>query len=276
MLDATNSLKTRVKNGETLTGIFVSELRTANYGSLLNAAGCDFAVFDLEHCPFTMADLSNMLPGFHGFRVQPMVRVPAIRREFFQPLLDLGISGIMVPMVESPEDVRTAFSLIKYLPQGKRGIHFSTPHTSFQCVDRDDYVHLADNSILLVIQIETVKGLDNLEAILAEPGIDVVFVGNADLAASIGVPNDLSESLLNNAFLHILHAAKAHGIVGGGNFLDPKFAVRFYNDGLRFITIDSETSTLIAGLRHNMESVRAALSIGDETSSAAIDATNNC
>lgn len=259
MLTTDNSLKTRIKNGETLAGIFVSELRSSNYGPLLDAAGCDFAMFDLEHCPFSLADLSSMFPGFRGFRAQPMVRVPAVRREFFQPLLDLGVRGIMVPMVESPEDVRAALSFMKYPPHGVRGIHFGTPHTLFQGVDRDAYARIANNNVLLAIQIETAKGLANLDAILAEPGIDVVLVGNADLASSMCVPNNLSGGPLHDDMRRILRTAQARGIPGGGNFLDPKFAGQFYDDGLRFIMVCDEGAALISGLRRNMEAVRAAL-----------------
>ena len=259
MLNTNNSLKTRIKNGETLAGIFVSEMRTSNYGPLLDAAGCDFAMFDLEHCPFSMADLATMLPGFRGFRAKPMVRVPAIRRDIFQPLLDLGIRGFMVPMVENPEDVRAALSLIKYPPHGIRGIHCGTPHTLFQGVDRDTYTRAANNDILLVIQIETTKGLANLDAILAEPGIDVAFVGNGDLASFMGAENNLNGGPLFDNMRRILRSAQKLGIPGGGNFLDPKFAGQFYDDGLRFIMVNDEAASFMGGLRRNMEGVRAVL-----------------
>jgi 2-keto-3-deoxy-L-rhamnonate aldolase RhmA len=224
---------------------------------LLDAAGCDFALFDLEHCPFSLPDFAGMFPGFRGSRCQPMVRVPAVRREFFQPLLDLGARGIMVPMVEDPETVREAVSLMKYVPRGRRGIHFSTPHTLFQVVDRDAYIRAADNNILFAVQIETAKGLANLDAILAEPGIDVAFVGNADLAASLGLPNNLATGPVHDATRRVWRAAQARGIAGGGNFLNPEFATRFYEDGLRFITLDSEVGGLLAGLRGGMKALRA-------------------
>lgn len=242
-----------------MAGIFVSELRTANYGPLLEAAGCDFAVFDLEHCGFSLGDLSGMFPSFRGLRVQPMVRVPGVKREFIQPVLDLGARGIMVPMVESPEDVRAVLSMMKYPPRGQRGIHFGTPHTGFQGVDRAAYANFADNNILLVIQIETAKGLNNIESILAEPGIDVAFVGNADLASSLGVANDLNGGKLCDEMRRILRTAQKLGIAGGGNFLDAGFAKQFYGDGLRFIMTCDEGTALLSGLRDRMETVRAGL-----------------
>ena len=277
MLNPQTTLRTRIRNGETLAGIFVSELRTANYGPILDAAACDFAVFDLEHCPFSMTDLSNMFPSFRGSRVQPMVRVPSANREYIQPLLDLGVRGIMVPMVESPEDVRAALDAMKYPPHGHRGIHFGTPHTLFQGVDRDTYAKVADDNILLVIQIETAKGLANLDAILAEPGIDIAFVGNADLASSLRVPNDLNEgAALHTDMRRILRAAQARGIASGGNFLDPKYAGQFYDDGLRFIMVCDEGNALISGLRGKMEGVRAKLPSAAKIQSIAPASASTC
>ena len=259
MLNPATSLKTRINNGGTVAGIFVCEFRSPNLAPLLDAAGYDFAIFDMEHCSYTMQDLSSIIPGFRGFRCQPMVRVPAVRREFFQSVLDIGITGIVVPMVESAADVREAAAMIKYPPQGRRGLSFGCPHTLFQGQDRDAYTKLANDNLLLVAQIETKKALDNLDTILAEPGLDVVFIGNTDLAISMGLPNNLVEGPVRDAVRRILKSAKARGIAGGGNFVNPKFVGQFYEDGLRFISLDSDIERLQAGLQLGMSTLRSGL-----------------
>jgi len=259
MLNPAISLKTRLKDGAAVAGIFICELRSPNIAPLLDAAGYDFAVFDMEHCSYTMQDLSNIIPGFRGFHCQPLVRVPAVRREFFQSVLDIGVTGIVVPMVESAADVREAAAMMKYPPQGRRGLSFGCPHTLFQGQDRDTYTKLANDNLLLVAQIETKKALDNLDSILAEPGLDVVFIGNTDLAISMGLPNNLVEGPVRDAVRHILKSAKARGIAGGGNFVNPRFVGQFYEDGLRFISLDSDVERLQAGLQVGMETLRAGL-----------------
>ena len=259
MLNPDDTLKTRLKKGETLAGTFIAELRTANYGSILDAAGYDFALFDMEHCAFSMQDLAAMFPSFHGSRSQPVVRVPAVRREFFQPLLDLDVRGIMVPMVESPEEIREAVALMKYPPHGRRGVHFATPHTRFRGADRDAYARMANDNVLLIVQIETDKGLANLDAILDEPGVDVAFVGNGDLSSFMRLPNTLVEGPVLDAAHRILQNAKARGIPGGGAFTDPKFAGQFYQDGLRFVTIDCDVVQFMQGMRANLERLHAVL-----------------
>ncbi|MDO5581838.1 MAG: aldolase/citrate lyase family protein [Planctomycetia bacterium] len=255
------SLKSRLRDGKIVTGIFITEFRTANMGTLLDMAGCDFAIFDMEHCSFTNQDLSAALPGFRNCNCRPLVRVPAVRREFFQSVLDGGAKGIVVPVVESPEQVQEAVAMMKYPPQGKRGLSFCCPHTCFREQDRDSYTQNANENLLLVIQIETQTGLDRLEEILAVPGIDVVFIGNMDLSLSMGVKNDLAKGPVHDAVQKILRSAKAHGIAGGGNFVRPELAAQFQKDGLQFISLDSDVERFIAGLISGIETVHKGLNL---------------
>jgi 2-keto-3-deoxy-L-rhamnonate aldolase RhmA len=118
--------------GETVFGLFVVEMRTPGMGLLLDAAGYDFAIFDMEHGSYTLSDLAGTVPGFRGCRCVPLVRVPVIGREFFQAALDLGVAGIVVPMVESAADARACIDLMEYPPAGKRGVSYCRPHSLFQ------------------------------------------------------------------------------------------------------------------------------------------------
>lgn len=243
-----HSLRKRFLAGETAFGLFVAELRTPNFGLLLDTAGYDFAIFDMEHGGYSMADLAVMFPGFRGCRCAPLVRVPAIRREFFQVTLDLGVAGIVVPMVESAADVRACVDLMKYPPVGKRGVSFCRPHSLFQGHDNDGYTTEANDNTLLVVQIETAKGLEHLEEILAVPGIDVVFVGNTDLSYSLGCPNDLESGQVRDAIELVLKTASARKIVGGANITDPKMVAELHEYGLRFVTLTTDVERFVSGM----------------------------
>lgn len=111
---ADGSLRRRFLADETVFGLFVVEMHTPGMGLLLDAAGYDCAIFDMEHGSYTLADLAAMTPGFRGRRCVPLVRRPAMRREFFQASLDPGFAGIVVPMVESAADARACVDLMKY------------------------------------------------------------------------------------------------------------------------------------------------------------------
>lgn len=253
MLDNHFTLKKRLKAGETLAGLFVAEFRSPSMGLLLHAAGFDFGLIDMEHGAFSMSDLSAMIPNFRGLKTQPLVRIPVVGKEYVQPLLDLGAAGLVVPMVEEPETVRRCVELMKYPPQGRRGMSFCCPHGGFVPRDRDEYMNAANENLLMVAMIETVRGVENIEAILGVPGLDVVLVGNCDLAISMDAENNLAAGPVHDAVRHVLKAAAAKGVVGGGNFADPELVAGFLDLGLRFITLSSEVDRLCTALRSAKE-----------------------
>lgn len=259
MISSTPTLKSRLQSGRTQQGLFITELYTPNIGTILELTGYDFCIFDMEHGSYTIRDIANMIPGFRGLRCQPLVRVPAIRREFFQSAMDLGVAGFMVPMVESPEDVRQCLDFMKYPPEGKRGLSFSCPVTDFQVCDRERYTEKSNDNAVLVIQIETEKALNNLDSILSVPDIDVAFIGNADLSLSLGKQNNVTKGPVHDAIRYILQTAKSKGIIGGGNFPAPALAALFYDDGLRFISLDSDIERFIHGLRSGVERLQEGL-----------------
>lgn len=248
------SIKKKIQDGKIVRGIFVNEFRSANIGALLDMVGYDFAIFDMEHCTFSATELSLLIPGFRSCQCRPLIRVPAVRREFFQSSLDLGIAGIIVPMVETAEEVRQAVAMMKYPPLGRRGLSFCCPHCLFENHEneRDSYTKRANDDLTLIIQIESEKGLTNLESILAVPGIDIVFVGNADLSISLGKPNKLESGPIHDAVRYILQTARKHGIPGGGNFIDSAYVSDFVEDGLQFITLGSEVERLLGGLKSEL------------------------
>ena len=250
------SLRKRFLAGETAFGIFITELRTPNFGPLLDAARYDFAIFDMEHGSYSITDLAMMIPGFRGCHCVPLVRIPAIRREYFQAVLDLGVAGIVVPMVESAADVRSCIESMKYPPLGKRGVSFCRPHSLFQGHDNDGYTAKANDNTLLVVQIETANGIKHLEEIFAVPGIDIAFVGNTDLSYSLDCPNNLESGQVRDAIELVLKTASARSIVGGANITDPKIIAEIHKKGLRFVTLTTDVELFISGMETAIKNQR--------------------
>lgn len=253
-----NQLKRRLKAGETLYGLFLEEFRTNYFSMFLDNAGYDFCIFDMEHCTYTMSELSNMLPCFMNSRCAPVVRVPSIRKEYFQIPMDLGVAGIMVPNVETAEQARQCVQWMSYAPRGKRGIATCRPHSQFINVNFMELCPQANEEKLLAIQIESQSGMDHLDEILAVPGIDVVFIGNADLSISLNVPNTLARgSQLRLAQERILKTAMQHGITGGGNLTNPEIIADLKPLGMRFITLCSEVEMLSGALTQAINAVKS-------------------
>ena len=246
---ANPSLRQRLLADETIFGLFVVEMRTPNMGTLLDIAGYDFAIFDMEHGSYTLSDMAVMLPGFRGCHCAPFVRVPTVRREFIQPLLDLGVTGIVVPMVETAADAQACVQLMKYPPVGKRGVAYCRPHALFRTPTDSRFTAEANENTLLVVQIESAQGLAHVDEILAVPGIDVAFVGNADLAQSLGCPPALESGRIRDAMETVLKSAAAHKVVGGGNVADPGIIADLHKHGLRFVTLTSDVERFLVGLQ---------------------------
>lgn len=242
------SLSARLRRGDYATGVFITEFETPNWGPLLDAVGYDFGIIDLEHGLFSISSLARMLPGFHGCRSSALIRVPSTERSFFQAPLDLGAAGIILPMVESPDEARRAVELMKYPPLGKRGIGFGRPHTDFiTAPDRDEHIRRSNESTLLIVQIETAAGVERAEEILAVPGINVVFIGNADLSQSLGCKNDFRAEPLKSAVEKVFHAAEKNGLIVGGNLTDAGLVRDFAPRQFRFITLTTDVDMIEDG-----------------------------
>ena len=251
-----NLLQKMIAEDRPVFGLFVSELRSPWLGTMLDAAGYDFCILDMEHGDFSMAEVSALAAGFRGGHCTPVVRIPSIRRDFVTPLLDLGVGGIMVPNVETADDVRTCVECMKYPPLGSRGLSLSRPHTAFVSTDRDRFLAEANARNLLIAQIESPKAVENLDEILAVSGIDVAFVGCADLSLSMGVPNDPSAGPLRKMLELVLDKAKQHGVHGGANVTQPDAVAALVPQGLRVITVTTDTKGFLDGISRPLQVVK--------------------
>ena len=253
----TNPLRKTMDEKRSVFGLFVSELRSPWLGSMLDAAGYDFCILDMEHGAFSIAEASALVVGFRGGHCTPLVRIPAIRRDIFTPLLDLGVGGIVVPNVETADDVRACVEFMKYPPLGSRGLSLSRPHTGFVPADRDRFLAEANARNLLIVQIESPKAVEKLDEILAVPGIDVAFVGCADLSLSMGIPNDPASGPLRETLELVLGKAKQYGIHGGTNVTQPDVIAALAPLGLRVITVTTDTKGFLDGISRPLQTVIA-------------------
>ncbi|PIA16381.1 Phosphoenolpyruvate/pyruvate domain-containing protein [Coemansia reversa NRRL 1564] len=175
----------------------------------LAAQGFDWACIDMEHAPTNPAVMAEMVAAVASCGTcAPIVRVPSQASEWFKWALDAGAHGIIVPMVNTPEELRKAESLCRYPPAGKRSIGaFFAPGVFGLRGPRamSDYVERVSNDILVIPQIESVEGAINLPNMLKEGGLDAVFVGPYDLNASVRYAQDMQ---IQDVLAHIEKSAK--------------------------------------------------------------------
>jgi len=209
-----NSFKRALAAGRTQIGLWSS--LSSNYSvEVIAGAGFDWLLLDMEHSPNDLESLLAQLQAAASYAAHPVVRVPWNDMVSIKRVLDVGAQSLLVPYVSSAAEARAAVSFTRYPPQGMRGVAGTTRATRFGRIK--DYARHAHEEICVLVQVETQLALDNIEAICATDGVDGVFIGPADLHASLGHPGEIAnpkvKPVIDEAVRRIRKAGKAPGIL---------------------------------------------------------------
>jgi 4-hydroxy-2-oxoheptanedioate aldolase len=209
-----NPFKRALKAGKPQIGLWSS--LSSNYSvEVIAGAGFDWILLDMEHSPNDLESALSQLQAAAPYPSHPVVRVPWNDMVAMKRLLDIGAQSLLVPYVSTAEEARAAVSYTRYPPAGVRGVAGTTRATRFGRVK--DYAKRAQEEICLLVQVETQAALDNIEAICAVDGVDGVFIGPADLHASLGYTGEIAnpkvKPLIDEAIKRIRKAGKAPGIL---------------------------------------------------------------
>lgn len=181
-----NRLKSALRAGRPQLGVW-NTIGGNTVPELLAGAGFDWVLIDCEHAAIETIDVLPALQAIGQYpEVSAVVRPAANDPVLIKRLLDMGAQSLLVPFVETEAEARAAVSAMRYGPRGIRGMAGVTRATRYGAVD--DYFRRAEEELCLIVQVESVPGLKNLEAIAAVDGVDAVFIGPADLSASMGLP----------------------------------------------------------------------------------------
>ena len=241
-------LRSRVLGGETLIGVF-SDLGSPLAVELLGRAGFDWVVLDLEHGSATEADLLGLLYAAATTSMAPIVRAQSGERLRIGRALDLGAAGVMVPQSQSIEQVREAVTYLRYPPAGVRGVALRTRGGGMGEVGHADLARVINERVLGVIQVESRAVVADADAIAAIDGVDVLFVGPADLSHALGVPGRFDEPVYLDALRTVVEACRNHGKAAGILLYDSAGLARHLDLGFRFIGLGSEGTFVTAGAR---------------------------
>lgn len=199
---ATNTFKQRLQQrSPTQLGVLAS-LNSSAVVEMLAGSGFDWILIDTEHTPTEIADVIAQLQVLAAHDVSAVVRPAWSDMVLIKRLLDAGAQTLLIPSIDTVEEAAAAVSYTRYPPQGVRGVTGTSRAARYG--QTTDYLQSAADEICILAQIETATGLANLEAIAAVPGVDAVFIGPADLAASLGHLGDLKhpevQAAVNDAF----------------------------------------------------------------------------
>lgn len=209
-------------------------------------AGMDWTLIDMEHSPNSLESVMAQLHAVSGYPITPVVRVPINDWVIIKQVLDTGAQNILVPMVSTAEDARAAVSAMHYPPRGRRGVG-SALARSARWNRVENYLQNAAEHVSLFVQIETAAGVENAAEIAAVDGVDGVFVGPSDLAASMGHLGEQSHPEVIAAVHDTFEAVTATGTPVGVNAFDPAVAQSYIEAGATFVLVGADVALLARG-----------------------------
>jgi len=241
--------------GRPLVGAW-SSMGSPIAAEILAGSGLDVVVVDGEHGPNDLTTILAQLQATAAYPVATLVRVPSADAVTLKRVLDLGATNVLVPMVDSVHQAEAAVRAVRYPPAGVRGVG-SALARSARWNRVAGYVTSADESVTLVVQLETRAGIEDASGIAAVEGVDAVLVGPADLAASLGHLGQQDHPEVVDAVLATIDACRAAGTSVGVNAFDPAMADRYIDAGADYVIVGADVTLLAAGSVQLAERVAA-------------------
>lgn len=239
------SLKEAFEEKEYLSATWVSVGHPIVAEVSAAAASFDFVLIDTEHTTTTLETVANMhraveaAPG----TTKSVIRVPWNDPVYLKRVLDIGVSGVMVPMIDTAEQAENLVESLRYPPEGTRGL--ASGRASGYGSNFQGYVDNANETFTTIAQIETLEGLENVEQIASVEGIDALFVGPADLSGALGVFGEWDADVFLEAMDRVIAAAHAVDIPVGTLTVQPEEAPERVDQGFNFQIIGKDTSYLM-------------------------------
>jgi 4-hydroxy-2-oxoheptanedioate aldolase len=245
------SIRRRVLDGEILVGTWLV-LGSSLTAEIAGNAGFDWVLLDMEHGMGAHDSLLLQLQALEGTPAVPIVRVASNDPVQIKRVLDLGASGIMVPMVKDAADAKRVVEAMRYPPQGIRGVTPYNRPANFGQGFRE-YYSTANDELLCVVQIETEQAVEHAEEIAAVEGVDTLFIGPLDLSIGLGIMRQFDHPKYRSAVTKVVSACRKAGKTPGIILLDVEVPEDAVADGFTFIARASDGSALATALRELVE-----------------------
>ncbi|MBP6297822.1 MAG: hypothetical protein KA401_00630 [Anaerolineae bacterium] len=259
-----NTTLARLRLGQPSLGLWLHS-HSFHTARIIAAQGIvDWLLVDLEHTPVDMSTASMIFAAIADVSAgacTPLARVAEATPTQIKHALDAGAQGVIVPMVNTAQEVADVVRFSRYPPEGERGAGGLTPHYGFGTNSHIEYVGQANREILVAVQIETRTAVENIESILDIPGIDMVFIGPFDLHISLGLPPSLWSSAPEflASIEAVISACKQRGVPYGTIAPNSVGAIARLSEGFTFISIGTDMVHLLGSLSVQTQQVRATL-----------------
>jgi 2-keto-3-deoxy-L-rhamnonate aldolase RhmA len=259
-----NPLATRLRAGDVGLALMIKHARTVDIALAARTCGFDALYFDLQHSTVPEDAVAQISAAAVQAGITPLVRIPEGGYGTALRLLDGGALGIIVPDLSTAEQAREAVSYCKFAPLGNRSNAGRYPHFGYRAYPAVQTREALNENTLLIVMVETAAALENVEAIAAVPGVDVVHIGSSDLSSDLGVPGQNMHPKVLAALERVVAACRKHGKIpgmgglSGGDVKPYEQAVKL---GARFFSAANEWALMMAAGEERVRTLRS-LSIG--------------
>lgn len=251
-----NSVKHALEEGKTVVGTMITEFRTPEVVRMIAAVGFDFVFIDTEHSQFTLETVVDMIRAAKSTNLTCLVRVPDLEYHLIARTLDAGAEGILIPRVETKEEVEALVKYAKYPPWGERGFGARSIITDYESVSVKERVQILNEESMIVIQIESKEAINNIDALLSVKGVDAALIGPNDLSISLGIPGEFSNPLQVQYILKMVEKCERYGIASGIHFRDLKTLLYWKDHGMRLLTFSTDANLLLSAAKEAVSEIR--------------------
>ena len=232
--------------GRGLIGMWVCSGSTVN-AEICAGSGVEWLLIDGEHSPLSLESIQLQLQAVAPYPVVPMVRVPVLSEVLIKQYLDLGAQNLLVPMVNTAEDALEAVRAVRYPPAGVRGVGSALSRGGRWGRIPGYLLKANDEYVSLTLQIESAQAVENAAEIASVDGVDALFIGPSDLAASMGLIGQQGHPDVVAGIRATIEACHAAGKPVGINAFDPRLAKEYLDAGVDFILVGADVSLLARG-----------------------------
>jgi len=244
-----NLVLKKLRKDEVVSVVSIGAFPYASLVEMVGKIGFDCIWFDMEHRPFGLPELSHMTLACRATGMEAMVRIVKGNYTSVMKPLETGVTGLMIPHCMSAKEARQIVSWAKYPPQGRRGFDNAGPDGDYLMADPVEYMQRANQETFLVVQIEDKEAIESIEEIASVEGIDMIFIGPADLSLSYGVFPDFNHKKIENAIIKVAEATQKYGKWWGMPFGTEEQGCSLLEKGARFLCCGADIVAALEGFQ---------------------------
>jgi 2-keto-3-deoxy-L-rhamnonate aldolase RhmA len=254
-----NKIKQSLKDGKTVVGTMVVEMRTAEIARMLGASGFDFIFVDLEHSSYGLETFTDIVLAAKSVGLVCLARIGDPQYHLIARTLDAGAQGLMIPRVETEETVTNILKFAKYPPWGERGFGVRSIVSNYENMSVSDRMVEQNEDTMIILQIERKKAVEDIEKLVSVKGVDAAIIGPQDLSISLGHPGDHHHPKLMEAVKRVVDACEKCGVASGLHTANMEDLLFWARRGMRMLTFSSDSALLQSAASHAVGEIRTAI-----------------